>query len=473
MYCPKCGKEVSFHTDTCSQCGVDLTVYRKIISASNSFYNDGLAKAKVRDLSGAVVSLKKSLKLYKKNTNARNLLGLVYYEMGEAVSALSEWVLSKHFEENNKDADRYMNAVQSNQARLETINQSIKKYNSALNYAKQGNCDLAIMQLEKVTSLNPKFVRNYQLLALLYLKSGKKEKAAKYLTKAQKIDVNNTLTLRYMEEIPGAFSGIKDKKAKREKKDEVKPVSAERPRHTFQPEIDVSSEVFHGSSYSEDKFNIWPYLNLVIGAVLGIAVVYFLLVPTAKKSVAEDYEAQFKQYTDELATQNAKTNSLEGEKKALEKKQKELQKQLDDLKAEGISEETYENFFESIILYMNNQKTEAAILLANVKETAIEGKKAKELYNKIKEDTFVSTAEQLSEQGRVTYNQGRYQEAIELLEKAMKMDKTNTKAIYFLGRANQRLGKNDKAREYYNTIINDFPDSERVAEANRRLNELN
>lgn len=468
MYCPKCGKEVDFYADSCNQCGVDLTVYRKIISASNSFYNDGLAKVKVRDLSGAIVSLKKSLKLHKRNTNARNLLGLVYYELGEVVSALSEWVLSRHFQEENNDADRYMNAIQSNQNRLEAINQTIKKYNSALNYAKQGNNDLAIMQLEKVTSLNPKFVRSYQLLALLYMQNKDSKKAAKCLTKAHKIDVNNTLTLKYMDElsstIPSAFKSKKEEKVPKER---------ERQKQTFQPEIDVSSEVFHGSSYKEDKFNIWPYLNLVIGAALGVAVVYFLLVPTAKKQVMADYETQFKQYTDELATQNAKNNSLEGENNSLEKKQKELEKQLKELKAEGISEETYENFFEAIELYMNNQKKEAAVLLVEVKESAIEGKKAKELYDKIKEDTFATTAEDLAEQGRVTYNQGRYEEAIELMEKTLKMDNTNTKALYFLGRTYQRLGDNEKAREYYNKIINDFPDSERVGEATRRLNEIN
>ncbi|MFW5675645.1 MAG: hypothetical protein ACOCNL_05105, partial [Acetivibrio ethanolgignens] len=75
-----------------------------IRKASNMYYNSGLEKAKVRDLSGAVDALKKSLKLNKMNTRARNLLGLVYYEMGEVVNALSEWVISKHFEEDNEMA---------------------------------------------------------------------------------------------------------------------------------------------------------------------------------------------------------------------------------------------------------------------------------------------------------------------------------------------------------------------------------
>ena len=80
----------------CQVCGRDVTLYRKIVRASNTYYNVGLEKARVRDLSGAAVYLKKSLDLYKKNTNARNLLGLVYFEMGETVDALAEWVISKN-----------------------------------------------------------------------------------------------------------------------------------------------------------------------------------------------------------------------------------------------------------------------------------------------------------------------------------------------------------------------------------------
>ena len=91
MECYKCGSELS-SLDICSNCGAQVGVYKKIITMSNTFYNMGLQKARVRDLSGAEELLKQSLALYKKNIQARNLLGLVYYEMGEVVIALREWL---------------------------------------------------------------------------------------------------------------------------------------------------------------------------------------------------------------------------------------------------------------------------------------------------------------------------------------------------------------------------------------------
>ena len=111
MNCPECGVYLSFHNRRCDKCNADLTSYRRLWSISNQYYNDGLNKAKVRDLSGAIQALKISLQMDKTNTNARNLLGLVYYEMGETVNALSEWVLSKNYQEHDNMADYYMNKM--------------------------------------------------------------------------------------------------------------------------------------------------------------------------------------------------------------------------------------------------------------------------------------------------------------------------------------------------------------------------
>ena len=84
MKCFNCGAVLKT-TDYCSHCGADVKLYRRMLQLSNAYYNEGLAKAKVRDLTGAVMSLRQSLKFNKKNTDARNLLGLVYFEMGEVV----------------------------------------------------------------------------------------------------------------------------------------------------------------------------------------------------------------------------------------------------------------------------------------------------------------------------------------------------------------------------------------------------
>ena len=92
MICYKCGQEVG-NAKRCPNCGADLSVFLKVRHISNAYYNLGLEQAGVRNLSGAIVSLKNSLKFNKYNIDARNLLGLIYCETGEVVDALSEWVI--------------------------------------------------------------------------------------------------------------------------------------------------------------------------------------------------------------------------------------------------------------------------------------------------------------------------------------------------------------------------------------------
>ena len=148
MKCYNCGCQLSEH-DFCTGCGADVSLYKRILRISNMYYNEGLEKAGVRDLSGAVTSLRQSLKFNKENVEARNLLGLVYFEMGEVVAALSEWVISKNLRPQKNVADDYIDMIQNNSARLDTINQTIKKYNQALNYCRQDSKDLAVIQLKK------------------------------------------------------------------------------------------------------------------------------------------------------------------------------------------------------------------------------------------------------------------------------------------------------------------------------------
>lgn len=220
MKCMYCGAELT-REDHCPSCRMDVKLYKKIIMTSNYYYNEGLSRALVRNLSGAIESLNKSLRYNKMNIQARNLLGLVYFEVGEMVSALSEWVISRSLQSEDNDAERYLNAIQKNSSKLETINQTIKKYNQALLYCKQDSKDLATIQLKKVLSLNPKLVKGHQLLALLYIQEGKYDAARKALRAAGKIDSGNTLTLRYLKEVNSILRGdVKDKKEKKHEKNE-------------------------------------------------------------------------------------------------------------------------------------------------------------------------------------------------------------------------------------------------------------
>ena len=96
-----------------------MDTLQKIQLAANSFYNRGLELAKERDLSGAAGYLKRALELNKYHTDARNLLGLIFYEMGETSDALVQWVISVNLQPEENRADHYLDEVQRKPGQLE------------------------------------------------------------------------------------------------------------------------------------------------------------------------------------------------------------------------------------------------------------------------------------------------------------------------------------------------------------------
>ena len=274
MNCPKCGHEIMKWRKRCEICGQDISAYERLRQISNTFYNRGLERAKVRDLSGAIEMLKKSLEINKENTDARNLLGLVYFEMGEVVAALSEWVISQNFQSQDNMASYFLKKVQSDTVAFDGMNQTIKKFNIALANAKRQDDDLAVLQLKRVISQNPKFVRALLLLALVYLKNCEYEKARRCLVRVQKIDVANVTALRYLEEI------------------RLNTQAGGQPVQDGNKEFEeglVSSQIVPISSYREDKPNFIAFITFFLGILIGVAVIYYMAVPNIRQSIMEEY----------------------------------------------------------------------------------------------------------------------------------------------------------------------------------------
>jgi len=472
MNCPKCNGRVSIQSEQCPFCGMDLTIYRKIFRLSNYYYNDGLKKAQVRDLSGAILVLKKSLELNKRNTEARNLLGLIYFEMGETVAALSSWVISKHLQPENNEADRYMKELQKNANKLEATNQTIKKYNIALQSAQSGNYDLAILQLKKVTAMNPHFVNALQLLALLMIRNGEKEKARRYLLRAMKIDIANTRTLNYLEELESfdQDAAQTDKDEDEETQETRRKVIERNPNVAFMPV----------SSYTEEKPNVRAWINLVIGVVIGVACGYFLFVPAAEKAVHQKYKAESSDISSKISVYTAQITSLENDKKDLEEEVTKLRTQLDSIVIPEYDEKMYDNLFQAFNQYVEEQNKpeserkyeEAASLLLKVKDSVLENEAAKKIYKTLKDAMFEQVAAELYEKGHNEYSNRKFEDAKKTLLESYQYNAKDPSTIYFIGRAYEQLGEPEKAKKYYNKIIKDFADTSRYSDAKVRLNQI-
>ena len=444
MICYRCGQDVG-DAKRCPNCGADLTVFWKVRRISNSYYNLGLQQAEVRNLSGAVESLKNSLKFNKYNIAARNLLGLVFHEMGETVPALSEWVISQSYQPDDNLANGYLDEIQKNRGQLDTINQTIKKYNQALHYCQQDSRDLAIIQLKKVLSMNPKLIKGHQLLALLYLQDGKLELAKKSLRNAGKIDANNTTTLRYLKEVN---TQLKEKSPSKKPKDDDL-ISYQSGNETI-----IMPKRFKESSLG----SMLAYI--VTGLIVGAAVTAFLIVPNVKNQAKEDAKQQILEASDTISS-NGQTI------KDLEQQVSDLQAQLDEEanNNEKVADQikTYERLLNAYVSYTADDVIAAGQALDKV-NTSYLSKKAKSIYKDLNDEVRSQYLDKLYQEGYGYYQRGKYEDAITDLQKIVdeEEDFQDGSAAYYLAQSYRKNGDLDSAKPYYQYVIDKHPGTERA-----------
>ena len=462
MRCYNCGSILS-EQSFCTSCGVDVTLYKKIIMASNRFYNDGLTKANVRDLSGAIVSLRQSLKFNKNNIEARNLLGLVYFEMGEVAAALSEWVISKNIRPTKNVANTYIDMVQSNTSKLDTINQSIKKYNQALAYCRQDCLDFAVIQLKKVLSMTPKFIRAHLLLALLYINDEEWEKAKRECDKVLAIDKGNTSALRYLKEIDKMM--LPDESGKSQPKNEEV--------HRYKSDNEI---IIQPANVKEPHSGMGAsiLLYIVVGIALGALATFFLVRPGIISAEQSKYQDEVRAYGEQLDAKTATITELTAQVEDLTEEAENLHGQLDGYVGEGGTIESIDKLLAAADAYIANPE-DIETLSPLVQEIADEvdleatSESFKTLYGTILKTVGPKIAEQYYETGYQYFGKDDFTAAIEELEKAVFYDEENSDALFTLGNAYNRSNNEEKAAETYQKVIEKFPDTEKARRAEEYL----
>lgn len=446
MKCFNCGAVLK-EMDYCSNCGADVKLYRRMLQLSNAYYNEGLEKAKVRDLSGAVVSLRQSLKINKRNTNARNLLGLVYFEMGEVVEALSQWIISRSFQSQKNQADYYIEAVQNNPARLETINTTIKKYNQSLLYCEQGSYDLAVIQLKKVLSMNMNLLKGHQLLALLYMKTENYGRARSELKRVLAIDRTNTRALRYMKELDAAAGGP-DKKEKEEKnKDAIAYTSG---NETIIQPVGV-----------KDNSGFHSIINVIIGIAIGAAVMWFLVFPAQQKAKNDELNKAVAEYSDQVESKTAALASLQSEMDELKKEAEDANQSAEEVSAQLGG---YEGLLKAYRTYTEGDAAATLEELETIDQEALT-EDGKTLFDAMFQEVGAEAIKALYNTGYAAYESGDYDTAIADLGKCYELDNSQGDALYFLARAYHKSGDTENAKIYYQKVIEEQPNTRKAADA--------
>ena len=380
MNCMNCGAFLTdMDLDYCPNCGYNVLIQKKVDYLSKIFYNQGLEKASIRDLSGAIACLKQSLMYDKRNIRARNLLGLVYFETGEVVSALSEWVISKNLQPTRNLASEYINKLQANPNKLAAINETIKKYNHALMLCREGHEDMAAIQLRKILTQNSKLIKGYHLLALIQMKNGEWNKARRILKKAARIDKTNTTTLRFLREVDeqtGVTTRLEKKK---------KGLFRSGTKENLDTDILGSERVAQPTVYREHS-KVSVFFILMAGIAAGAVAFWLLAVPAIRQGIYQEANQQIVQYSESLASQGAELTKAQGEAK---ESGDTVESVTQELTTEQAKSESYQALLQAYTYYQQQNLDEAAVEIQKVHVDVLTDS-MKSVYTTIRDATGVA-----------------------------------------------------------------------------------
>lgn len=438
--CPACHKEIIMQA-VCPNCKFNIDIFEKAKRISIGLYNKGLEEYNNGYILDSITTLEKSLDLYKNNILARNLLGIIYYQIGEVGMALKHWVISSNMKKDDNPATKYLEDMNKEKVILDKKNEAVKIYNEALGYAKQGNDDIAVIRLQKAINLSPEFLKALILLSLCYFKDDEtKDKAKYYLEKAKQIDKRSALMKYYNREICGE-SIITTNPVNKPVKEKVIKERTQGELYFYIGNLKINKVVFGCIA----SFAIALLFSFKLG---GFDSVHKNNVKLNEQN--KEYKASLKAAEENL---DALTKELDGYKLD-EKKAKDI-KSLNEA-AEEYSAKNYKVAYDAI---------------KDINVDLLDESSLKK-YNELKPYLIKEVAREYFYEGKKLFEEDKYDDALEKLNVSLSITNTESftaEAMYYIARVYEKTDEQIKAKEMYTRIINEFPDSHSSETASYRI----
>lgn len=413
---------------------------------ANGYYNQGLEKAKIRDLTGAAECLKKSLHFHKYQTEARNLLGLIYYEMGETAESLVQWVISMNLQPEKNRAAVYLREIQEKPGRLDAESQNIKKYNQGLYHAQTGSDDLAVLLLGRVIEFNPHFVKAHLVLALLYMSHGDYTKAGKSLQKVLQIDKQHPKALWYMS-IVKSHTGRAE--VERKKMDTA-----------FSHRKMQDDDVILPPTYKETTGWL-TIINITAGLALGAAVIWFLVMPAMERELNHRHNLEMTGVLEQVNQKNLELDALREEVSSMESERNDAVSNLQTMQEneEGVVRQ-YQRLVQIVRAYGAGDMNTVAAVYADMDISQITDPDMAAVVAEITNYMGTEGYQVLADLGNAARDGQRLDEALDYYQKSLNMKGDNPQVIYDMALIYQGRDERDKANELFGQVIMNYPNTE-------------
>ena len=416
-----------------------------LIKISKAYYNRGLERALLSDLSGAAEYLKKSLIYDKYRTDARNLLGLIFYEMGETADALVQWVISMNLQPEDNIADSYLDEIQRKAGALSEASSLVKRFNQALNIAQNGGEDFAIVELGDITKRKPNYVKAQLLLAILYMQAGEHIKAGRALMQILDIDKNHPQATFLMEEVKKATGKAEVERAKLE--------NAYKHR-----ELEDDDVIIPKTKTQSNLDRVVIYI--VSGVIIGLLSFYILILPSVRRAYNTALNESIISNSQELSDVNASYSKLSSEYSELEKNYNDVSQKLDAYEKQNLSfTSAYEKLNKIISDYSAGNYEAAASEYLEIDRSVITSEpllgQLKEVDRVMLNDGFKTVLEL----GTAQWNGGNKEQAEHYYRVALSIKADDPEAMFLLARLLQSQDRTTEANEIFDRIVGEHPDS--------------
>lgn len=365
--------------------------------------------------------------------------------------------------------------IRKNKTELYKANQMIKKYNQALNYAKQGNDDLAMLQLKNVVAAIPNFVDAYLLMALLSMKSENHEAARSFLDMILKIDPENESAKDYMKEFDlpqepevSPESEEPEKKKKEKKKEKEKKPAKQAADTAKKPVVNP----FRISSIQENVSGKGPMFYMVTGIVIGVIVAAVLIYPTVRASFNHKASSQVEDYKEQILAKDTQLKSYEKKVKEAQAAQKKAEDELKEYVGTSSKDGIYDLLLKALQKYSDRDYTESAVALLDIDRDKLTTKNMKSIYDDLKTKVYPNARSGLYSKGKTAYYAKDYKTAISYLKKAIQVSDTDVYSYNFLAQSYEASGDEKNAKKTYETIIKKFPSTSSARTAQNKINAM-
>lgn len=424
---------------------------KKSHQIANSYYNLGLEKAGIRDLTGAAICLKESVHYNKYHTDARNLLGLIYYEIGEVAEALVQWVISMNLQPEKNRAAYYLHEIQGKPGRLEVESLNVKKYNQALIHAQNGSDDLAVLQLTRVVEVNPKFVKAHLVLALLYMSHEDYTKAGKSLYKVLQIDKNHPKALWYM-------AIVKANTGKAE-------IERRKLKNAFSHRQMQDDDIILPPTYKENTG--WQtVINLIVGLLMGTAAFFFLVLPASTRALNQVHNREMLHYSEQLNQKNLEIDQLNQQMEGLAGERDEAKNTLQSIMdSNGGELSQYQRVIGILQAYKDDDFETAVRMYADLNPAVIADAETLAIIEGIKAEMEAEGYQVLADLGKRAAEEGDTAAALDYYQKSLNIKGDNPQVLYDMAMVYKGMEDTEQANELFGQIIMNYPDTELAEQA--------